>query len=107
MKNKALVLGVVSVASPVPGFIFTLLWCWTWAFGIGMGLLGYDGVADWILIVGLLPLLISPLMGLFGIVYGIVRRREKRAWLGILLSVLGVAENVLMIYGLCYIGYRY
>ena len=107
MKNKALILGAMSAVSPVPGFIFTLFWDWTWAFGIGMGLLGYDVVPFWITVVGVLPLLISPLAGLFGIVYGIVRRREEKTWLGILLSVLCVVENVLMIYGICYLAIRF
>ena len=107
MKKNAFVLGLISFISPIPVFVFTILWCWTWAFGIGMGLLGYDGVPSWILLVGLSPLLISPLLGLFGVFYGICRRKERLAWLGILLSVLCIVANALLIYGLGYIGSRY
>lgn len=107
MKIKAFTMGIISFLSPVPMFIFTILWDWTLSFGIGMGLLGYDHIPNWILIPGLLPLLISPTLGIFSIIYGIRKRREKLAWLGILLSALCVVVNALMIYGMGYIGSRY
>lgn len=107
MKIKAFTMGIISFLSPVPMFIFTILWDWTWAFGIGMGLLGYDYIPEWISTVGLSPLLISPLLGLFGLIYGMCKRKEKLAWLGILLSALCVVANGLMIYAMGYIGSRY
>lgn len=107
MKMKPITVGILSFFSPVPMFIFTILWYWTWAFGIGMGLLGYDRIPVWILVVGPLPMLISPALGIFGMIYGIRRRKEKLAWLGILLSALCVITNAMMIFGMGYIGSRY
>lgn len=107
MKRNSLVIGIIAVASPIPLALFTVLWDWLLAFGIGMGLLNYDTVPQWILICSLLPLLISPGLGILGIVHGCIQRKQKRAWLGILLSVLCLIENFLLIYGMCYIGSRY
>lgn len=107
MKSKPFVTGVLAVASPLPGFFLTMLWCWSCCFGIGMGLLNYDTIPEWLLIVSLLPLFISPLLGLLGIIHGIVKIRSKKAWLGILLSVIGLFENFILIYGIGYLGSRY
>ena len=107
MKNKPLVTGIIAVVSPVPLIVFTVLWSWIWCFGIGMGLLNYDTIPQWILICSLLPLFISPALGLLGIVHGIIKIKLKRAWAGILLSVLGLIENFILIYGMGYIGSRF
>ena len=107
MKNKPLVTGIIAVVSPVPLIVFTVLWSWMWGFGIGMGLLNYDTIPQWILICSLLPLFISPALGLLGIVHGIIKIKLKRAWVGILLSVLGLIENFILIYGMYYIGSRF
>ena len=107
MKNKPLVTGIIAVVSPVPLIVFTVLWSWIWCFGIGMGLLNFDTIPQWILICSLLPLFISPALGLLGIVHGIIKIKLKRAWVGILLSVLGLIENFILIYGMGYIGSRF
>ena len=107
MKNKPLVTGIIAVVSPVPLIVFTVLCSWMWGFGIGMGLLNYDTIPQWILICSLLPLFISPALGLLGIVHGIIKIKLKRAWVGILLSVLGLIENFILIYGMYYIGSRF
>lgn len=107
MKNKPIVTGIIAVASPIPLIVFTVLWSWIWFFGIGMGLLNYDTVPEWILVFALSPLFISPFFGLLGIVHGVLNIKLKRAWLGILLSALGLIENFILIYGMCYIGSRF
>ena len=107
MKNKPIVTGIIAVASPIPLLIFTVLWCWGWFFGIGTGLLNYDTIPQWILICSLLPLFISPAFGVLGIIHGIIKIKEKQAWIGILLSALGLIENFLLIYGMGYIGSRF
>ena len=107
MKNKPLVTGIIAVVSPVPLIVFTVLWSWLWVFGIGMGLLNYDTIPQWILICSLLPLFISPTLGFLGIAHGIIKIKLKRAWVGILLSVLGLIENFILIYGMYYIGSRF
>ena len=76
-------------------------------FCIGMGLLNYDIVPQWILAVSLLPLLISPIIGLLGIIHGIVKIKTRKAWLGIFLSVIGLFENYILIYGIYYLGSRF
>ena len=107
MKDKPIVTGIIAVASPVPLIVFTVLWSWVWFFGIVVGLLNYDAVPQWILVCSLSPLLISPAFGLLGIVHGVIKIKSERAWLGILLSVLGLIENFILIYGMCYIGSRF
>lgn len=107
MKHKPLVFGILAAISPVPMFIFTVLWCWALFFGIGMGLLGYDTVPQWILFCGPLPLLVSPGLGILGTVYGCIHIKQKHAWPGICLSVIGLIENFLLIYGICYLGSRF
>lgn len=107
MKIKAVTLGIVNVIAPVPLFIFTILWMWFWTFIICLGLLGLDRIPFWADCLGLLPMLISPLSGIFGIIYGVIRRKERLAWLGILLSLLCLAENGLIWYGMIYIGSRF
>ena len=107
MKNRPIVTGIIAVTSPIPIVIFTAIWCWVWFFGIGMGLLNYDTVPQWILIVSLLPLLISPVFGLLGIIHSIVKIRTRKAWLGIFLSVIGLFENLILIYGMYYLGSRF
>ena len=107
MKNRPIVTGIIAVASPIPLVFFTILWCWVWFFIIGIGLLNYDIVPQWILIFSLLPLLISPIICLLGIVHGLVKIQAKKAWLGILLSAMGLLENFILIYGMYYLGSRF
>jgi hypothetical protein len=107
MKNRPIVTGIIAVASPIPLVIFTIIWSWTWFFDIGIGLLNYDAVPQWILTVSLLPLLISPIFGLLGIIHGIVKIKMRKAWSGIFLSVIGLFENFILIYGMYYLGSRF
>ena len=107
MKNRPIVTGIIAAASPIPTVIFTVIWSWVWFFGIGMGLLNYDTVPQWILIVSLLPLLVSPIFGLLGIIHGMVKIKTKKAWFGIFLSVIGLFENFILIYGMYYLGSRF
>lgn len=107
MKNRPFITGIIAVVSPIPLFIFTVLWCWVWFFGIGIGLLNYDTVPQWILTVSLLPLLISPVLGFLGIVHSIAKRKTKTAWVGFLLSTLCLLENFLLFYAMYYLGRRF
>lgn len=104
MKMKAVHFGALTLATPLPGWILTILWFWILCFGICLGALGYERIPEWGLYVGLLPLPVSPLMGLAGIIYGIVRRKEKGAWLGVLCSALCLVENALLLAGMMYLG---
>ena len=107
MKNRPIVTGIIAAASPIPMVIFTVIWSCVWFLGIGMGLLNYDTVPQWIFIVSLLPLLVSPIFGLLGIIHGLVKIKTKKAWLGIFLSVIGLFENFILIYGMYYLGSRF
>lgn len=102
-----LIFGIISVVSPIPMMVFTVLWSWVLFFGIGMGLLGYDTIPGWILVLSILPMGISPAFSLFGIVYGIVKRKERYSILCILLSALGVLINAALICGILYLGATY
>ena len=77
MKSKSLRLGIISALSPIPLFVFTALWCWMWYFGIGIELLHYEIIPEWILLISVLPLSVSPLLGLVGTACGIVTIRER------------------------------
>ena len=104
MKNRPYITGIIAVASPGPMFIFTIFWCWIWSFGIGLGILHYDKIPDWILFIGLLPLWISPLLGIAGLIHSVAKCKTKLAWLGILLSAMGLLENLLMLCGILYLS---
>lgn len=104
MKNKSLAIGIIAAASPIPLIIFTAIWSWLWFFGIGMGLLNYDTMPTWILFFSLLPLLVSPAFGVYGIIHGCTRIKEKYSLGCALLSVIGLIENFLLIFGMYYLG---
>lgn len=105
--KKPFMIGVIAVSSPIPMTILTIMWCWILCFGVGIGILQYDTIPEWLMTVSLLPLCISPLFGCFGMVYGIIKRKEHLSWLGILLSVICLIENFLLIYGIGYLGSRF
>ena len=107
MKSRPLVTGIIAVASPIPMVIFTILWSWLCFFGIGMGILNYDTVPQYISIISLSPILISPILGLLGVIHGIVKIKTNKALLGIVLSVIGLLENFILIYGMYYLGSRF
>lgn len=106
-KRKPWSLGLIAVLSPIPGLILTSMWSLLVGVGLGIELLHYSTIPDWLLVITLLPLLISPSLGLAGIVRGIIRRKERLAWLEILLSVLGLVENGVVLYGGLYLGSRF
>ena len=101
---KSWQIGALSAVSPIPLFIFTILWDWIWSFGICLGILGFERLPTWTVPVGVFPLLISPLLGGFGLVYSLIRHREKLAWPGILCSVCCLIENGLLLAGILYLG---
>lgn len=107
MESKSLRLGIISALSPIPLFVFTALWCWMWYFGIGIELLHYEIIPEWILLISVLPLSVSPLLGLVGTVYGIITIREKLSFLGVILSLLCLLENCALLYGIIYLGSRF
>ena len=104
MKNLPVATGIFAFISPFPMFVLTILWSWFWFFGIGIGLLGLATFPDWLLILSLLPLFVSPALGVLGILHGIIKRTVKYAKLGILLSVLGLLENGILWLGMGYLS---
>ena len=107
MKNKSINLGLVAAISPIPLLIVSVLWSWLWSFGVGMGLLNYDTIPQWILIISMTPLLISPMLGVIGAIHGIVNIREGLSFVGIILSIICLVENAALIYGMYYLGSVY
>ena len=104
MKSKSLTIGLIAAASPIPLIVFTALWSWLWFFGIGMEVLNYNTMPVWILICSLLPMLVSPVLGVYGIVYGCTKIKEKHSLICVILSVLGLIENFLLFFGIYYLG---
>lgn len=80
MKNKPFDIGKFMVASPVP---------------------------EWICAIGLLPLAISPILCIAGVIHGRMKIKQEGAWCDILRSVIGLAENFLLLYGMLYIGSKF
>ena len=107
MKNKPIRAGVIALISPIPLFIFTAIWCLIWSVGIGIGILHYDTLPLWILAISLSPLLVSPVLGISGIIHGVMKIDEHLSWLGIMLSVISIAENSILLYGIYYLGSRF
>ena len=101
---RPLVSGVLSVLMPIPIVIVTMMlglfvaWIWYALFEL-------DNIASWFLVIAVIPpLLLSPIFSIFSTVYCAVKIRCKRAWIGLLLSVLGIAENTGLIFFLYYAG---
>ena len=86
MKNMPIITGIIAFVSPISLLIFSILW---------------------IDIIGLLPLFISPILGVLGVVHGIAKIKEDYAVLGIVLSAIGLLENLFLIFGMCYLGSRF
>lgn len=107
-RNRHLIHGLVAAASPVPMLIYTWLWATLILFDVGMDLLKYQKpLPFWLEILSLLPLLVSPILCCLFIVIGILRRKERLAWLCVVLSCVGLAKNVLLFWLIMYIGSRY
>lgn len=96
-KHRSFLVGIFAAASPIPFFVIS---CFL-AMMIGFELSNAPG---WQLGLALGPFAISPICCCACLVYGILRHREHLSWLCILLSVLGLAENALLLYGMYYIG---
>ena len=107
MKNKPFITGIIAAATPIDLFIISILWSWICCFGIGMGILNYDRIPMWLGIFSLLPMLISPALGILGLVHSFIKIKAKLSWLGILLSCLCLVENFLLFTGMLYLGSRY
>ncbi len=87
--------GVFNLISPVPIFLLTTILNWIITFNIGMDLLGYEPRDQWFsAIFSVLSLLISPTLSIAGIIYGIVKRKEKYGKLCIVLSAISLIATV-------------
>ena len=104
MKNTPVEAGRFAFFSPLPMVFATCLWSWTVVFGIYFGFLQMDvSIPEWLICITVVPpLCCSPFLGILGIIHGITKRKEKRAWLGILLSAFCLIENALLF---CAMGY--
>ena len=109
MKHSPLKIGIASLVLPIPLLLLTSFWAFVCTWVIGIGLLHDDpaSLPLWIDICSFLPLLISPVLSVWGVVCGTCRSREKHALLGLVLSVFGLLENAFLIYGLYYMGSRF
>ena len=98
MKNTPLEAGIFALWSPLPLLFLAELWALILILYVCFHLLGLNSVPVWLLLISLLPMLISPLLGILGIIHGFRKRKEPRAWLGILLSFLSLVENGIGVY---------
>ena len=95
MSNRSARLGVWSVLTIFPCFIATVLWS-----AVLLSCLGVPEEAPlWMGFLILLPMLISPGIGVAGLITGIRRWKEHHSLLGVALSLLGIAGNILFWYG--------
>ena len=103
MHLRPLVSGAISVLMPIPMAIVTMMlglcvvWVWCALFEL-------DNIPSWFLVSVSGLLFISPVFSLLSTVYCAVKIRCKRAWIGLLLSILGIAENAGLIFFLYYVG---
>ena len=101
MERQTAATGIAAVAAPVPMFVLSAIIAL-----IGMSLLNGDA-PRWLPAVSMLPMIIPILLGLLGVIHSFIRIRQKRAWLGLLLTVLGIAVAVFLIYGAAWLASRY
>ena len=103
MHLRPLVSGVLSVLMPIPIVIVTMMLglCVAWVW---YALFELDNISSWFLVIAVIPLLLSPIFSIFSTVYCAVKIRVKWAWIGLLLSILGIAENAVLMFFLYYIG---
>ena len=96
-KHRSFLAGIFAAASPIPFFLISCF------FG---GIIGFylRNAPGWQLGLALAPFAISPICCCACLVYGLLRHREHLSWLCVLLSILGLAENALLLYGMYYIG---
>ena len=106
MKNTPVEAGRFAFFSPIPMLFATCLWSWVVVFGICFGLLQMNvPIPGWLICITVVPpFCCSPILGILGIIHGIIKRNEKRAWLGILLSALNLVENALLFYAIGYLS---
>ena len=105
MKIKPITTGIIAAAVPLPNWIATMLF-------VEAELLIVQGYYDillppWALNASLLSLLISPLLGIIGIIHGAVKIKQKWSRLGILLSLVCFLENFFLLYGMIYLASRF
>ena len=103
MHLRPLVSGVLSVLMPIPIVIVTMMLglCVAWVW---YALFELDNFSSWFLVIAVIPLLLSPIFSIFSTVYCAVKIRVKWAWIGLLLSIFGIAENAGLMFFLYYIG---
>ena len=96
-KHRSFLVGIFAAASPIPFFLISCF--------LG-GIIGFDlrNAPGWQLGLALIPFAISPICCCACLVYGLLRHRDYLSWLCVLLSVFGLAENALLLYGMYYIG---
>lgn len=97
--------GLFYIISPVPILMFDLIFSWIMFFDIGWKLFGgHENIPFWYDTLTILPALIFPILPIAGIIYGIVKRKEKHGKLCIILSSIGFLINALIFAFILYAG---
>lgn len=103
LKNPK-VLGIVNFLLPVPMAFMTIVWAVAFTLVIGPSITPYEVAPPWVLAVDLLPLLISPALSIYGILFGIKQRSEPNGTFCIVLSSIALLINAVIIFALIYFG---
>ncbi len=97
-----LVYGLISLLHHIPVLLLTMFW------GLPLGIhypsLSDSTVGEMVLV---LPLLLSPVWCLWGMIRGIRRRKERHGVACAVMSATGLVLFVLMMWGCVYFGSRY
>ncbi|MEE0265184.1 MAG: hypothetical protein UD936_06105 [Acutalibacteraceae bacterium] len=94
--------GIFNLISPFPLMIIGLMSYYHILAGIGMGLLGYTVIPAWFTALALLPVFISPVLTIAGIIYGFLQKTKKHARLCVALSAIGLLINIALIFSLLF-----
>ena len=102
-RHISFLVGIYAAASPIPFFLVSCFWAMITAYSLYYA-------TQWlprpvIIPLAMFPFAISPICCCACLVYGIIRHREHLSWLCILLSILGLAENALLLYGMYFGGH--
>lgn len=110
-KLSPLGVGLFHFFAPVPVLLLSAVGVWILFFGVGFGIFGFNQVPSWFqtisLVPGLLSVLVLPVSQIFGIILGVMKRRERHGVLCIVLSSLGFGVNGLLWAAALYAGMHF
>ena len=98
-----LITGLLGIILPFVLFCVTAFFAMKLAF-TWIAIHGYSEVPAWIIYLGLSPWLFSPALNIFGIIIGVVKKRERHSLLCLILSIVGLMINIGTVLVVWYLG---